>query len=235
MKKEVRILIPIAVVAILLAGANFLFFSTSEAAPEEAEVVLTAAGEECFFDEAKEPFTNYASIVNPLDPYTGSPDAPVTVIEFFDPNCPACKFAWPDMRAAIEQNAERARFVFKPIVLPSFPHSRPQVAALYEAGKQGKFFGMADAQFDQQKPQTGLSLEEMQAIATDIEMDVDAMTEAIEAGTYDAYTQAQRQAAQLAGVTGVPTVLINGKHVATKSADCLTALIEREAGAAQGD
>ena len=130
------------------------------------------------------------------------------------------------MKAAIQEHGDAVRFVFKPIALPGWTHSVPQVAAMYEAAKQGKFIGMMEAQFEQQAPRTGLSLEQLQAIARDLEMDVEAMTQAIQSGAYDSYITTQQQTARMAGVTGVPAILINGRHMdGPKTPDCLNALV----------
>ncbi|ARA92765.1 MAG: hypothetical protein D6685_04945 [Bacteroidetes bacterium] len=230
--REWKFILPVIVLTIVLAGADLWYFN-SQAGPAGDPAAVSAAGD-CFFDPEKKPFPNHQALVTVSDPYAGTYDAPVTVIEFFDPNCPHCKNLYPTMKQVVAQYGDRARFVFKPIALPGWDHSVPQVLAMYAAAKEGKFMLMMEEQMERQQPRTGLSLEQLKEIAAEIGMDPEAMAEQVQRGEGREYLLSQRQMAGQIGVTGVPAVLINGKFVdgRSRTVECLGALIEQEAARA---
>ncbi|PSQ82003.1 MAG: hypothetical protein BRD46_00685 [Bacteroidetes bacterium QS_8_68_15] len=161
------------------------------------------------------------------DPVFGASDAPVTVVEFFDPNCPHCKTFDDTMNNLTDQFGDRARFVYKPI--PLWSRSINQVAALHAAVEQGHFKDMLDAQFARQQ-RGGLTDDQLASIAREIGMNPDPMLAQIQQGAYQQQIQRDRELAQAAGVQGTPAVSINGRLVArrAKTAPCLEAMIQRE-------
>src|SRR5690606_12671355 len=179
---------------------------------------------ECRYDPNLRPVADYASYVNAIDPIRGNPDAPVTVIEFFDVNCPHCKTLHPIMEQVIAEHGERARFVYKPFVI--FQQSVAQTAALYAAAQEGKFFEMLDLQFEAQNPR-GLSAEQLRGMARQIGIDPDLMIQRVESGLFMSFIQMQQRLGQEAGLRSVPSVMINGRVVetASKTPECLGQLI----------
>ncbi|MFQ5569773.1 MAG: thioredoxin domain-containing protein [Rhodothermales bacterium] len=217
----------LALVLMLLIGADFLYFNTleKEAVAEADQPVVATPGERlaCFFDTEKTPVENYQALVLETDPTVGSADAPVTIIEFFDPNCPHCKTFHPVMKAMVEKHADQLRVVYKPVAIWNI--SLGQSAALYAAAEEGKFFEMLELQFAQQK-QGGLSLEEVKAIAREVGMNADAMEQRIREGAFNETILLRHQQAQDAGVTGVPAVILNGRFVKSRSLECMNQFIE---------
>ena len=214
------------IVAMLLAGADFLYFNAL-GRPVQAQSATTLADEECYYDAEAQPFEDYASLIKPSDPVKGNPDAKVVVIEFFDPNCPHCATLSPIMSQVIEQHEDDAFFVFKPFPISQF--SVDQVQALYAANEAGKFFEMMEAQFKAQK-RGGLSTVEIKAIFDEIGLTGEEMIERIASGRYQTAVQDDYIRIRNAGVSRFPTVWINGRRVGVRSAECIGRLIE-EAGA----
>lgn len=235
--KDLRFVGVLAIALVVLAGADLLYFNsletesvasreaTSASQPTAARTAQNQPVVECGFDTTKQPVTNYEEIIGMQDPYVGNADAPVTVIEFFDPNCPHCKTMHGIMKMVIEDYGDQARFVYKPVPLWDF--SVQQIDALYAAAQEGKFEEMLSAQFDRQR-QGGLSLRELRAIAEEIGMNPDQLSQRIERGIFRATTMQQRQIASSIGLTGVPTVLVNGRFVAStsKTSECIGRFIE---------
>jgi len=244
-KREGALYGALAVMMLLFVGADAAYFSnltepvvapTAHAAPAPVTQPVAAPDEagpsenECLYDPNKPSVVNFEALVGPKDPYQGNPDAAVTVVEFFDPNCPHCKALHPVMKATIAKYEDRARFVYKPIWLPQFPFSVQQNAVLFAAAEQGKFSEMLDLQFKWQQ-RGGLTTAQLQELATQIGMtDADAMLKRIEEGQYDDMIMEGNKQAVGAGVTGVPAVIINGRFVARSSRTeaCLGQLIEEE-------
>lgn len=197
--------------------------------PPAQEAAPAAALSACPYDPEKEPVEDFRRLVNLFDPTVGDADAPVTVIEYFDPNCYHCKTFHDIMTPVMHSHADRAFFVFKPFVL--WEHSIEQSEALYAASRDKKFFDMLDAQFEMQNPQTGLSREQLRDIAEDIGMNPDVLMQRLDSQLYRRTLEQQRGEAIEIGVNQTPTVLINGRFVATEShtVECLQQLIEEAA------
>jgi len=221
---------------VVLAGADVAYFRTLPPPQEESRRLAEGnPGDdespddglqtgECAYDLEKPFVENYRDLVNFNDPSLGNPEAPVVVIEFFDPNCPHCKTTHPIMKQVIEANSEKAWFVIRPFVL--WQQSLAQTEALMAAAHEGKYFEMLEAQFSLQKRE-GLSLEELKSIASQIGMDADLMASRIQQGLFRGIVLRQRESGIEAGVTSVPAVMINGRFVnrQSRTADCLTELI----------
>ncbi len=171
--------------------------------------------------------SNWQELLEPDDPSLGNPEAPVVVVEFFDPNCPHCRAFHPQLVALLRHFASEVRFYFKPVAL--WAYSIPQVEALYAAYRQGKFLEMLEAQYAHAHS-GGLTLEELVALAKDIGMDAEALRTDLEEGTYRQKVLETRHRVFSAGVQGVPTLLINGQVVAHTSesmrASCIARLLE---------
>jgi len=188
-----------------------------------ADTVQVADG--CYFDPEKAPVTNPASLVDFQDPSEGNADAPVTIVEYFDPNCPHCKTMHAVMKKAVDAYGDDAQFVYKP--MPLWRYSLPQIEALYAAAQEGKFIAMLEAQYARQQ-RGGLSMEQLKAIASEIGMNPDVLESRVEQQTYRSQIMQQRQRAIEIGVDSTPTVLVNGRFVAGESRTlrCLGAFID---------
>lgn len=226
----------VAVVLVgLLAGADVFYFNQLD---EDAGEAFTVESEgDCYLDPSRSPVEDYGSLIEPYDATAGDDAAPVTVVEFLDPNCPHCADNHEVVSEVLEEHGQQVHYVYKPIVVVG-QHSVIQVAALYLADEEGLFEEMLEEQFARQQEE-GLSVEELQEIAEEIGMDTEDFEERLQSEQYLAWMQRERELAlEEVGVTGVPTMLINGRYVPgeARTAECLGELIEDEAliGAAIG-
>lgn len=251
-KRELKYMGAVALLALVLIGADFAYFGSLDVAePSVAENqpaprVSNAQADsprtsnaqadsprvgtgECAYDPQKAPVEDFSQLINFFDPEKGNPNASVTVIEYFDPNCPHCKTLHPIVDKVAESHGDKARFVFKPFVL--WNHSITQSEALYAAAQEGKFFDMLDHQYAIQQPQTGLSEDQLRAIAEQIGMNPDVLMQRVRSGLYRRMLAEQKEMAADAGVTGTPAVLINGRFVdgRSRTVECLAQLIDQAA------
>ncbi len=127
------------------------------------------------------------------------------------------------MKDVIEKYKDRARFHYKPF--PLRESSVIQIEAMYVAKEQGKFFEMLDAQMELQETR-GLSVDRVRALAEQIGMDVSLLNTRLRSGLYRRVVLEQRNIAAEAGLNSVPTVIINGKFVGSRSAECIGQFIE---------
>ncbi len=231
-KREAALFTSLVALVVLLAGADVLYFNNNAAAPAASAAASDTlqVAEGCFYSAEQPPVENPDRLVNFADPVVGNEDAAVTVIEYFDPNCPHCATFHPVMQQLIATYGDRARFVYKPLYLGSWTASARQIEALYAAEQAGKFQEMLRAQFERQQRQ-GLTMADLRAIAEDIGMDPGTLAGRIQSGIYRSLWRETRQQASEVGLRSVPTVLINGRFVANRSRTprCLAAMIEAAA------
>lgn len=218
---------------LVIIGIDFAYFNSLERASGSAGNLnfdtagIVGADVECGYDPQVAPVADYQQLVSAIDPMKGNPDATVTVIEFFDPNCPHCATLYPVMEEVVRQYGDRARFVYKPFVL--WQHSVAQSAALYAAAQEGKFFEMLELQFANQQ-QRGLSTEQLRAIAANIGLNPDVLMQRVQSGIYMSMLEMQRRQGVDIGINSVPAVLINGRLITTRSktVDCMGRLISAQ-------
>mgnify|MGYP001952934408 CR=1 FL=1 len=240
--REATLIASLAVVVLVLVGADVMYFNSLEEAQtpvaasvegtQPAAVAAETGTAECMYDPEKPVIANYKDAIAFGDPMKGNPQAPVTVIEVFEPNCPHCKTLHPIMSEVVEKYGDKASFYFKPVVF--WQQSVLQAIALQAAAQEGKFFEMLELQFAAQDPRTGLDLPQLEQMANQIGMNGEAMGQRIKAQMYNSIVE--RRNAMLMetfGIRSVPVVLINGRtvHSASRTVECIGQLIEQ---AAQG-
>src|SRR5688572_12883653 len=99
----------------------------------------------------------------------GPADAPVTLLEYGDFECPFCGQAFWELKRLEQAVGDRVRFVFRHFPLAqAHPHARLAAEAAEAAGAQGKFWEMHDTLFANQR---ALELSDLLAYADDIGLD----------------------------------------------------------------
>ncbi|MFF2622610.1 DsbA family protein [Oerskovia jenensis] len=92
-----------------------------------------------------------AELVPPDAHVFGDPDAPVTIVEFGDFECPYCHDAAPVLRAVVEESGGQVRLVFRHFPLfEVHPYALTAALAAEAAGAQGRFWDMHDLLFAHQ-------------------------------------------------------------------------------------
>lgn len=203
--------------------------SASSSVSEDASPGAVTIPENCEYDPEKGFVSDYEALVSMSDPTKGTAEAPVTVIEYFDPMCPHCKHLQPVMQQVMAEQEGNARFVYKPVVLLGQRSVAP-VAALHHAAREGKFFDMLDLIFANQKP-SGYSLQELRRYAQQIGLSPEVMENRLRGGIYSPTMQRQREEFIGNGFSSVPTLMIDGRVVASssRSVDCISSLISEAA------
>jgi protein-disulfide isomerase len=225
----------VAVVLVLILG-DFAYFSSLERAAITPDLPVAEARAinvetQCGFNEEYQPFSNLDALIQESDAVRGNLDAPVTIIEYFDPNCPHCKTTFPVMNALEKKHGERVRFIYKPVAILG-AQSDLQVAALRAAAEAGKFKEMLSLQFENQKPSQGHTMSELKDFADQIGMDGDAMGDRIRDGDYRTAMVRENRLFSQMGFSSVPTVLFNGRVVASRSrfVECFDHFIDEAMG-----
>ncbi len=160
------------------------------------------------------------------DPAWGSPAAPVTIVEFADFECPACKDSLPALRQLRDLYKDQVRLVYRDFPLSSHPQARPAAEAAHCAHEQGKFWAYHDALFAQAPD---LKPSDYMALAERLGLNPAEFTACL-AGTRPKAAVARDLAeAQGLGLSGTPTFFINGRYLAGfQSLETLRRHIDRE-------
>jgi len=226
-KRDLIIYVYLVAFTVVLVGADLTYYDALAPATEERAQIDKEqySGAACQLDSSTEPVENNgSSLVAFQDVTKGPSDASVTVIEYFDPNCPHCKTFHKTMKMLVEEYTEDVQFVFKPFPLGA--RSLPETQALYIANQEGKFFEMLDAQYARQD-RSGISNQDLRDIASEIGMNADVLMSQVNQKKYRDKIIAQRKKAIQIGVQSTPTVLVNGHFVKSRSPDCMRTFIKR--------
>lgn len=145
----------------------------------------------------------------------GNTEADITLVEYGDFQCPACRAVHPVMQGLIEEHGERARFVFRHFPLVTHRNAIPAARAAEAAGQQGKFFEMKSVLFENQSAWAGLNdpKETFLDYARGLGLDIEAFTLAYESDEVRARIEGNRASGQELGITGVPTFFLNGRRI----------------------
>lgn len=153
------------------------------------------------------------------DPMIGNPDAKVQVIEFSDYECPFCARFWRDTYPTIKEDyidTGKISFVYRDFPLENIhPRATPAAIAaecVQELEGDEAYFDMHDLIFANQQ---SLSDQDLRTYAVQAGVNGAQFDEcyADEDGEMAAEVQADLQAGQQAGVTGTPTVFVNGEKI----------------------
>jgi Na+/H+ antiporter NhaA len=178
---------------------------------------------------AAEPLTDLYIDVDPeRDHMRGPLDAPVTVVEYGDFECPFCGQAEPVVRELLRDFGD-VRYVWRHLPL-SDVHPRAQLAAEASeaAGGQGAFWEMHDLLLDHQD---ALRPGDLIGYAEQLGLDVERFTDDLRKHVGAARVADDVDSADLSGVSGTPTFFINGsRHYGAYDIATLSAAV-RAAGA----
>jgi protein-disulfide isomerase len=145
------------------------------------------------------------------DPVLGGANAPVTLVEFSDFQCPFCARVMPTLKKVKETYGDRVRIVWKDFPLTSI---HPQAFKAAEAGQcareQGKFWELHDVLFANQQ---ALQPEELKKHAAAIGLDLAKFNACFDASKYGERVQQQMSAGTQLGVGSTPSIFINGRLV----------------------
>lgn len=144
-------------------------------------------------------------------PSRGPEDAPVTIIEFGDYQCPFCRKLEPTLQSVLKQYSRQVRFVFRNFPLTEIhPDALHAAQAAVCAEEQGKFWPMHDAIFAEQAP---LSIGTLRALASQAGLDQDKFNACVRSETPNKIIHDDVQAGNDLAVDGTPTLFIDGRYL----------------------
>jgi protein-disulfide isomerase len=162
-------------------------------------------------------------------PCQGSAEAPITVIEFSDFDCPHCKAMRPVLEGLV-QGSDDVRLCF--ISFPLHPHSALAAAAATYAYSKGAFWKYHDLLFQQQdarvlKDEAGY-VAELKKLGAQAGLDEAGLDQAIHDPKLLEAQQQQKEAGKRLGIDGTPYIYVNGRPAPPLSAEILKLTVQDE-------
>ena len=171
-----------------------------------------------------------ADLTDPVDTardhVRGAADAPVTLVEYGDYECPYCGRAAPVVRALLSRFDGRLRFVFRHLPLTDVhPNAALAAQAAEAAGAQGRYWEMHDLLFAHQD---ALDVAALRVYAHRLGLDADAFEADLREGRHAARVAQDVNTAEEAGVAGTPTFFINEvRHRGAYDLESMDTLVRR--------
>jgi protein-disulfide isomerase len=165
-------------------------------------------------DESTEPQSLMEQLVADTRHFKGDPDAPVTIIEFSDFQCPYCARFGNQTAPQIDE-----QYVEEGIVRMGYRHAAYHQGDAYLAAEASECAADQDAFWDYHdllidrlavEQQNSFPQEVLTDFAAELDLDVDTFTTCLEEGTYADLVRNQTAQSREIGVSGTPTFMING-------------------------
>jgi protein-disulfide isomerase len=146
--------------------------------------------------------------IRPLDHVHGPEDAPHTLVEYGDYECPDCGRLYVILRDLQKDIASRLRIVFRHYPRSGVHHHAQQAAEAAEAaGAQGKFWEMHTLLFERQH---ALRTKDLIRYAEELTLDVERFRHELKSETHSERVRADFVAGVQNGVYGTPGLFLNG-------------------------
>lgn len=159
-------------------------------------------------------------------PVKGPKNAPITIVEFSDFQCPFCSQAVPVLKRLEEAYGSKVRVAFKHLPLETMhPQAKGAAEASLAAHEQGKFWEYHDRLFANQRALDRPSLEKY---AEELGLDMKRFRQALDTGKFSAAVSADSAEAFKVGADGTPTFYVNGRQVVGADFNQLKTIIDDE-------
>jgi len=180
----------------------FLVFRAIELLPAQRRAVALLGISEAIID-----------LADPVDPerdhIRGPHEAPITLVEYGDLECPYCNQAEPVVRRLLRDYGDM-RYVWRHLPLDDVhPHARLAAEATEAADEQGAFWEMHDLLFEHQD---ALRKADLLRYAEQLGLDVERFKEALVSREFAGRVESDVDSADLSGVSGTPTFFVNGRR-----------------------
>ena len=163
--------------------------------------------------------------INEHDHVLGPADAPVTLLEYGDYQCPHCQAAWPQVELVLRHFGRDLRYAYRHFPISTVhPLAKPAAECAEFAGAHGLFWEMHSAIFANGHQLSGATLF---ALASQLGLDVGELRQALQNGDYAPKVETDFMTGVRSGVNGTPCFFINGeRHDGSYAAADLAAAID---------
>jgi protein-disulfide isomerase len=153
----------------------------------------------------------YRLPVEASGPVRGQNKAAVTIVEFGDFQCPYCREAESSLRTVMEHHPQDVRLVFRNLPLTQIhPNAKVAAEAAVCADRQGRFWEMHDAMYEDQ---SALTADALKMTATRLGLDAGSFAACLTDDSTARSLAADAEAARELGLSGTPYFFINGRPI----------------------
>ena len=144
------------------------------------------------------------------DHIRGPDDAPVTLVEYGDFECPYCGQAEAVIRELLASHGDEVRYVWRHLPLQDVhPNAQLAAEAAEAAAAQGRFWEMHDLLLDHQGE---LSPTDLEGYARQLGLDAERVMEELRRREHSSRVSVDVASADESGVSGTPTFFVNGRR-----------------------
>jgi protein-disulfide isomerase len=148
------------------------------------------------------------TVVSTGHPTIGPADAPITIVEFGDFQCPFCKRAQPTLKEVLARYPKKVRLVYMDFPLPFHPHALDAAKAARCAEEQGKFWEYHDGLFADQSKESPADLKKL---AKQLGLNTTQFDSCFEKAKYQSAIEKDVAEGKRLGVDGTPSFYIDGR------------------------
>ena len=200
----------LALVVLLILGVAFYFGMDAYRDRTQAEQDTRVAVER-------------GRLVRMYTPIIGPQNAPVTIVEFFDPSCEACRAFYPTVKGIVAKYPKDVRLVMR--YLPLHPGSAEAIVILEAARVQGKLQPVTAALLEAQPDWHDGKMDGAWAAAEKAGLNV-AKARAMPTTDAMAWMEQDIADARAVGVRGTPTFFVNGEMLVQPSPEQVEARVQ---------
>lgn len=153
----------------------------------------------------------------------GNKNAKVFLTEFSDFQCPACASFAPLVDEIVRQNSDTMVLVYRHFPLDQHPYAEKAAIAAEAAGRQGKFWEMAELLF---RNQENLSDDTITQLANDLKLNMEQFAKDLTDGAIRDQVLADKSLGMRLGVNATPTFYLNGQKLNLTTQAELKTLVE---------
>ena len=174
------------------------------------------------------PASNEVPLIRPHSPVIGSSDAPVTIVEFFDPACESCRAFHPIVKEILSKFQGKVRVVFRYAAL--HPQSEEAIRVLETARIQDKFEAVLERLLETQPKWAphGRPGEPVWSLLEGTGMDIERARRDANLPAIGAILNQDMADVIAVGIRGTPTFFVNGKQLKDFGAQQLHDLVKSE-------
>lgn len=211
-------LLPLSIILASLIVSGAILFAASKFPTNPTGLVVAGTGQQQLVAPNTQPpsaptVTNADFKGIPASRWEGPADAKVTIVEFSDFQCPFCERFYTDAYKQIKSqyvDTGKARFAFAHFPLSFHPNARPAANAAECVAEQGKFFEYHDKIFENQASLSDASYKQW---AQDLGLNITQFNSCYDSKKYDTVIGTELDLGQRVGVSGTPSVFVNGKLI----------------------
>lgn len=196
-----------------------------------SHIALSEDGETLFLTDNDTKRLSLIRVVNVFDIDAGSSqvigkrDAPVSVVAFFDYQCPYCAKVYPTLEQLLAKYPEQVNLIIKHYPLKMHPYAEKASMAALAASRQNKYQVVTKAFFENFR---NLNEATIKQYVEESGVDMKAFEAALEDPSVKKIISEDITLGARLKVRGVPTLFINGRLVKDRSLDALSFMVETE-------